>query len=99
MPTLPKWDGGIPAVRPSNSHRFHRFACTLFRLPRYWRRFVRFSLSFAKLLGLDILMLPKQNTSGVGSIANATYYDTVIIDFGRGIRFQTLAGFLDGLEA
>jgi hypothetical protein len=44
-------------------------------------------------------MLPKQNTSGVGSIANATYYDTVIIDLGRGIRFQTLAGFLAGLEA
>jgi hypothetical protein len=58
-----------------------------------------FPLSFAKLLGLDILKMPRQMTGGVGSVANSTYYDTLTIDLGPGLRFQTLAGFLDGLEA
>ena len=58
-----------------------------------------FLLSFAKLLGLDILQMPRQMTGGVGSVANPTYYETLSVDLGRGIRFQAFAGFLDGLEA
>ena len=58
-----------------------------------------FPLSFAKLLGLDILSMPKQMTGGVGSVANSTYYADLTIDLGRGIQFRSQAGFLDGLEA
>ena len=57
-----------------------------------------FPASFAALLGLDILRMPKNLTSGVGSTANVTYYDSLDIDLGRGIQFHSYVGFTAGME-
>lgn len=57
-----------------------------------------FPISFAALLGLDVLKLPMALTAGVGSSLNNTYYAWLDIDLGRGIRFRSFAGFTDGLE-
>src|SRR5262249_15504213 len=57
-----------------------------------------FPLSFATALGLNPLAMKKQMTGGVGSSANVTYYDTLEIYLG-GLRFSTLVGFTQGLEA
>jgi hypothetical protein len=88
LPQCPPYPNGMVAYRPyalatitaSTGSRVRCFVC----LDTDADSCV-FPLSFAKLLGLDILTLPKQNTGGVGSIANATYYDTVVIGLGRGI--------------
>jgi hypothetical protein len=58
-----------------------------------------FPLSLAIMLKLDVLQLPKDMTSGVGSQANLTYYDHLTIDMGEGIVFQAYAGFTQGLES
>ena len=56
-----------------------------------------FPLSLA-LLELDVLNLPKAITGGVGSQTNVTYYDTITIDLGSGIRFSAFVGFTQGMD-
>jgi hypothetical protein len=57
-----------------------------------------FPLSLALLLELDVLNLPKAITGGVGSQTNVTYYDTITIDLGSGIRFSAFVGFTQGMD-
>jgi len=58
-----------------------------------------FPFKLAVQLQLDIENLPKSLTGGVGSAANLTYYDTVSIDLGDGIKFSAYVGFTQGLDA
>ena len=59
-----------------------------------------FPLSFAVALGLDPLQMKAQMTSGIGNIANMTYYDTIEIEIpNTPLSFSTLAGFTQGLDA
>ena len=62
-----------------------------------------FPLSFAAPLGLDTLTMKMDMTGGVGSTANATYYDEIQIDIalanGAMLSYTTTAGFTAGLEA
>jgi hypothetical protein len=58
-----------------------------------------FPTSFAALLGLDVLTMPKNLTIGVGSSANTTYYGTLGIDVGMGIAFKSYVGFTTGLDS
>ena len=62
-----------------------------------------FPLSFAPALGLDPLKMKMHMIGGVGSLANATYYETLTVNIhilnGKTMSFTTLAGFTDGLEA
>jgi hypothetical protein len=66
-----------------------------------------FPLTFATALGLDPLQMKMQMTGGVGSVANATYYETItsripITDPNGNVttvEFQTLAGFTAGMDA
>lgn len=58
-----------------------------------------FPLSLAILLKLDVLKLPKALTGGVGSQANLTYYNTVMIDLGSGLAFSAYAGFTQGMDS
>jgi hypothetical protein len=57
-----------------------------------------FPLSLAKLLKLDIFSLPKGLTGGLGSGANTTYWDTIMIDLGHGIVFSAYTGFTQGMD-
>jgi hypothetical protein len=66
-----------------------------------------FPLTFATALGLDPLQMKMHMTGGVGSVANATYYETIkvqipITDAGGTVltvEFETLAGFTAGMDA
>lgn len=58
-----------------------------------------FPASFAALLGIDLLQLPRNLTTGVGSAANTTHYANLKIDLGSGISFTSYAGFTTGLDA
>ncbi len=58
-----------------------------------------FPLSLAILLKLDVLKLPKALTGGVGSQANVTYYDTIMIDLGEGVAFSAFSGFTQGMDS
>jgi hypothetical protein len=57
-----------------------------------------FPLSLAILLKLDILNLPRGVTGGVGSSANATYWDKISVDLGHGIVFSAYTGFTQGMD-
>jgi len=57
-----------------------------------------FPLSVAILLKLDILNLPRGVTGGVGSSANATYWDKISVDLGHGIVFSAYTGFTQGMD-
>jgi hypothetical protein len=57
-----------------------------------------FPASFASLLGLDILRMKSCIIGGVGNLSSITYYDSLEVDLGDGIRFKSLMGFTDGLE-
>jgi hypothetical protein len=57
-----------------------------------------FPLKLARQLNLDVSAMPKSLTGGVGSAANVTYYDTVSIDLGDGIKFSAYVGFTQGLD-
>lgn len=54
-----------------------------------------FPLSFALALGLNPLTMKRQNTAGVGSAANTTFYQHVAVDWGNG-PFSCYAGFTGG---
>jgi hypothetical protein len=58
-----------------------------------------FPLSLAIMLKLDVLLLPKSLTMGVGSQANPTYYDKLLIDMGKGIVFTAYVGFTQGMDS
>lgn len=62
-----------------------------------------FPLSFAGPLGLDQLKMKMHMTGGVGSAANATYYEQLEInipfDDGSRLTFTTYAGFTAGLDS
>ena len=55
-------------------------------------------LRLANLLGLDSASLPNVITTGAGSAANRTYFDTIPIDLGSGVIFEMLAGFTEGMD-
>ena len=57
-----------------------------------------FPLSLAKLLKLDIFSLPKGLTGGLGSGANITYWDSIMVDLGQGIVFSAYTGFTQGMD-
>ncbi|HZB87646.1 MAG TPA: hypothetical protein VE291_03215 [Terracidiphilus sp.] len=57
-----------------------------------------FPLSLAILLKLDVLSLPIALSGGVGSQGNITYYDTVEIDIGNGMKFSAYAGFTSAMN-
>jgi len=57
-----------------------------------------FSMEMANQLSLDISQLPNFLTGGVGSTSNVTYYDTVTVDLGDGVRFEAYAAFTRGLD-
>ena len=57
-----------------------------------------FPLDIAKMLGLELERLATDLTRGVGNSENLTYYDTLTIDLGNGIRFETRAGFTEGMN-
>jgi len=57
-----------------------------------------FSLRVARSLKLNLASLPKAMTGGIGNAANVTYYDTITADLGDGMRFETRAGFTQGLD-
>ena len=62
-----------------------------------------FPLSFAQAIGLDHINMKMQTTGGVGSNANATYYEKITvkihIHLEQPMVFTALAGFTAGLEA
>jgi hypothetical protein len=58
-----------------------------------------FPASFASILGLDIPIMPSHFTGGVGSLANPTWYTNLTISLGRGIQFNSYAGFSPAMEA
>lgn len=60
--------------------------------------FCLFPLDIAKMLRLDLTLLPTETTTGVGNAANLTYYDTLTIDVGDGVIFTTKVGFTDGMD-
>ncbi|MGB6691633.1 MAG: hypothetical protein WBE76_27665 [Terracidiphilus sp.] len=55
--------------------------------------------SFAPVLGLDLLSMKRNFTAGIGSSANPTAYETIVIDLGNGICFSSYVGFTPGLNA
>lgn len=57
-----------------------------------------FPMDLADQLDLDVSRLPHFLTGGVGSNSNVTYYDTVMVDLGDGIRFEAYAAFSQGLN-
>lgn len=62
-----------------------------------------FPLSFAGPLGLDPLKMKMTMTGGVGSVANATYYENIsihlhVLDMPT-LSFTTMAGFTAGMDA
>ncbi len=52
----------------------------------------------ARSLGLNLAALPRSSITGVGSAENITYYATVTVDIGNGLRFVTTAGFTQGMD-
>ena len=62
-----------------------------------------FPLSFAQALGLDQLNMKMHLTGGVGSVANATYYETITVNIhivgAPHLTFTTQVGFTAGLES
>ena len=52
----------------------------------------------ARSLGLSLAALPRSAITGVGSAENVTYYATVTVDIGIGLRFETSAGFTQGMD-
>jgi hypothetical protein len=57
-----------------------------------------FSLRAARFLKLNLATLPKATIGGIGNSANVTYYETISIDLGHGMRFETKAGFTQGMD-
>jgi len=57
-----------------------------------------FSLRMARSLKLNLALLPRSTTSGLGSAGNVTYYATITVDIGNGLRFETNAGFTQGMD-
>jgi hypothetical protein len=58
-----------------------------------------FPLDIAMLLQLNLARLPAATTIGVGNTANLTYYDTLTIDLGHGVIFETKVGFTKGMNS
>lgn len=58
-----------------------------------------FPAMFAMALGIDLLTLKRQMTSGVGSSANPTYYTDLEINLGRGIEFTSFVGFAPAMDS
>lgn len=58
-----------------------------------------FPLRLASYLGLDVQAMPKTLTGGVGSEANVTYFDHLVIDLGKDIAFSAYVGFTEGMDA
>lgn len=66
-----------------------------------------FPLTFATALGLDPLQMKMQMTGGVGSVANATYYERLTVRIPvtntdgniTTIEFHAFAGFTAGMDA
>ena len=66
-----------------------------------------FPLTFAAALGLDPLQMKMQMTGGVGSVANATYYEAITVRIPIAepngnittIEFQARVGFTAGMDA
>lgn len=58
-----------------------------------------FPLRLASLLNLDVYAMPREFTGGVGSESNATYFDDLKIDLGKGIVFSAYVGFTEGMDA
>ena len=50
------------------------------------------------MLGLNLATLATSTATGVGSAANLTYFDTLTIDLGNGVIFQTRVGFTEGMD-
>jgi hypothetical protein len=72
---------------------------SLFGLPDSGADACLFPLSVALMLKLDVLRLPREMTSGVGSQSNLTYYDNLNLDLGDGIAFDTQVGFTEGMNS
>jgi len=58
-----------------------------------------FSLRMARSLGLNLAALPRSVTTGLGSAEHTTYYATVTVDIGNGLRFETRGGFTQGMNS
>jgi hypothetical protein len=57
-----------------------------------------FPLTYALMLGLDVLSMPKEEAGGLGSVANLVHYAELTIDLGRGVVFTANVGFTEGMN-
>ena len=60
--------------------------------------FCLFPLNVARVLGLDLNSLSTAQIGGVGNAANLTFYDTLTIELGDGVIFDTRVGFTEGMD-